>query len=385
MGHGSSRGVLLGKEPWELLSTGRIFGLLLATLLAVVASASASDLVGTVTNGTTNKPAAGDEVVLLTLSNGGMSESVGAKTDSAGRFRFTLVGLPGPRLVRVVHQGVTYDKTAEAVVNLVALRVYDVADKLDGVRAVMDVQRFEARSDTLEVKQLVTMRNDSRPPRTLMNDRAFEIQLPPEAEVESGLVQIEDGKPLKQKPTPGDHRGEYYFRSPLRPGDTRFAVIYRLPYNGEAVIEPMIRNPLEQFVVMLPLSMKFEPKAAGIFQPMPNVSPDNVQGTAPMTPGQTLAFRISGTGMLAELRSDPKDARSGKTERPGGQRQARGGETANSGTTTVALIKLPDALHRRDQFVLGGLAAVLTVGSVYYFLYVKRRSAVARARKRSIT
>ena len=80
------------------------------------------------------------------------------------------------------------------------IKVYDVAEKLAGISAVMDVQRFEATDDTLEIKQLVTMRNSSRPPRTLLNDRPFEIQLPPNAKVQSGLVQYEGGQPLKQTP-----------------------------------------------------------------------------------------------------------------------------------------------------------------------------------------
>ena len=71
----------------------------------------------------------------------------------------------------------------------------------------MDVQRFEATADTLEVRQLITMRNDSKPPRTLMNDRPFEISLPADAQVESGLVQVENGKPLQQKPCAVSRRG----------------------------------------------------------------------------------------------------------------------------------------------------------------------------------
>lgn len=142
----------------------------------------------------------------------------------------------------------------------VGVSVYDTVSILDGV-TVMDVQRLEATSDMLEIKQLVTMRNNAKPLRTLTTDRPFEFQLPPEARVLYGLVQIEDAEPLKQKPAPGDHKDEYYFQSPLRPGDTRFAVVYRLPYNGEATFEPRIRNTQERFVVMIPRSMRFEPQA----------------------------------------------------------------------------------------------------------------------------
>lgn len=337
--------------------------LVLATTLIGSAAAWADTLTGTVTNGTTNKPAPGDEVVLLTLSNDGMKESARVKTDGAGRFAFT-VDSEGSRLVRAIHQGVMYHSIVPADGKRVKVTVYDVAEKVEGIRAVMDVQRFEATSETLEIKQLVTMRNDSNPPRTLMNDHLFEIQLPPEAQVESGLVQIEDGEPLKQTPVPGELKGQYYFLFPIRPGDTRFAVVYRLPYSGKALMEPKLRNPLERFVVMLPKSMKFEPKAASIFQPMPDTTPDHVEGTGPVTPGQTLAFRVSGTGMLEELQGRRKQAQEGQTaakERPGGG--------------LGAPIEAPDPLQVYRWQIFAGLAGLMVVGAVY----VARKTRLQRA------
>ena len=356
--HGSSPGVLLAKKSWELVPGGKILGFVLATLLFVGASASAGDLAGRVTNGTTKKPAAGDEVVLLSISRGSEKESARAETDSAGHFRLSVADKRGGLMLRVVHQGVTYEKIAEPEANLVAIQVYDVADKLDGLSAVMDVQRFEARSDTLEVKQLVTIHNASKPPRTLVNDRPFSIQLPVDAQVLSGLVQLGDGEPHKGKPAPSGRKNEYYFRSPLRPGDTRFAVVYRLPYNGEAVVEPTIRNAQERFVVMLPKSMTFEPQAGGIFQAMPNVSQDNVQGTGPVTFEQTLAFRISGTGTLAELQGRQQPSRSDNVQPVG---QPDQGFRFSPGTSP------------RDKLILGGLGVVLLVFSAVLIAKTRRQ------------
>jgi hypothetical protein len=283
-----------------------------------------------------------------------MTEIARAKTDSAGTFSFRVPEAQGSYLVRAVHQGVTYHHTVEVAVHSVTVKVYDVAKKLDAVTAIMDVQRFEATGDMLEVKQLITVRNASKPPRTLMNDRPFEIHLPPEAQVQSGLVQVEDGQPLKNKPVPGDRKGQYYFLFPLRPGDTRLAVVYRLPYDGAAVIEPELRNPLERFVLMLPKSMKFQPQVAGIFQPMPDTTPDHVEGTGPVTPGQTLAFRISGTGMLEELQGRRKQAQEDQTDpqkRPGGG--------------LGAPIEAPYPLQEHRWQILTGLAMLMVVGAVY--------------------
>jgi hypothetical protein len=315
-------------------------------------------------NGTTNQPAAGDEVVLLTLSNDGMFESARVKTDGAGSFVFKGAESAGSRMVRVIHQGVTYHSIVRADGKRLKVRVYDVAEKLGGVSAVMDVQRFEATEETLEIKHLVTMRNDSKPPRTLMNDRPFEIQLPPNAKMQSGLVQFEDGQPLKQSPV-ADEQGQYHFVFPLRPGDTRFAVVYRVPYTGEALIEPKIRDARERFVIMLPKSMKFEPKTAGIFEPRPGATPDHVEGTGPVTPGQTLAFRISGTGMLEELQGSREQAQNSqaasKKERPGGG--------------LGAPVDAPDPLQENRWQILAGLTVLLVAGA----LSVVRRTPVSCA------
>jgi hypothetical protein len=325
----------------------------LLTLVVLSTFASASELRGIVMNGSTRKPAVGDEVVLLTLSQEGMSEGATAKTDSAGRFQLSVPDEHDSHLVRVTHQGVTYHKMIAPDPKPMSLLVYDAVEKLDGINAVMDVQRFEVKSDMLEVKQLITMRNSPKPPHTLMKDRAFEIQLPPEAQVQSGLVQIEDGQPLKQKPVPGDEKGQYYFISPLRPGDTRFAVVYRLPYNGEAVIEPKLLNPMERFVVMLPKSMKFEPKNSGIFRPMPNVSPDNVQATGPVKPGEVVTFRISGAGRLVELQGsrEGQESETAQKQRPGGG--------------LGVPIDAPDPLQENRWLLLSGIIAILAIGATW--------------------
>ncbi|MFY9673730.1 MAG: hypothetical protein WAK13_04725, partial [Terriglobales bacterium] len=63
--------------------------LLTAILALTLISAHAQTLAGTVTNGTTNKPAAGDAIELINISNG-MDVAATAKADSAGKFSFSL-------------------------------------------------------------------------------------------------------------------------------------------------------------------------------------------------------------------------------------------------------------------------------------------------------
>ncbi len=334
--------------------------IVLTTTLIGIGSASSATLTGKVTNGTTNKPASGDEVALVTLSDDGMKEGVHVKTDGEGRFVLNIADPAGSLLVRVFHQGVTYHSPVPPDGKLVRVAVYDSTEKMEGVSAVMDVQRFEATNETLEIKQLVTMRNDSKPPRTLTSDHSFEIQLPPGAEVESGMVQVEEGPPLKRTLVPAEQKGRYYFSFPIRPGDTRFAVVYRLPYTGEVVMEPTIRDPLERFVVMLPKSVKFEPKTAGVFQPMPGTTQDHVEGTAPVRLGQTLAFRISGTGTLEELQERREQAEESRKVVSGPQTVAKERPGGGLGAPSEA----PDPLQGYRWQILAGLAALM-LGAVY--------------------
>ncbi len=58
---------------------------LAAIFSLALASAVAQTLSGTVTNGTTNKPATGDEVILINLTNG-MDAAGGAKATRPGKF-----------------------------------------------------------------------------------------------------------------------------------------------------------------------------------------------------------------------------------------------------------------------------------------------------------
>jgi hypothetical protein len=340
---------------------------LVLLVLSVVPFAGAADLKGRAINETLRKPAAGDEVVLLSLSEQGMTEAAHTRTDASGRFALPVAEPNVTHVVRVVHQGVTYHQIVEPGTRSVAVAVYDVADRVNGVTAVMDVERFEATDDTLEVKQLITVRNDSSPPRTLMNDRPFEIQLPPDANVQSGLVQVEEGQPLKLKPVAGDRKGQYYFVFPVRPGDTRFAVVYRMPYKGEALIEPQLRNPLEKFVVMLPRSMKFAPKDEGVFHSMPDTTPDNVQATGPVSAEQKiLAFHISGTGTLEELQARRQEA----------QDREAAAQKSKPGGGLAPPIEAPDPLQPYRWQILAGLAGLGIAGLVY----VSRRTRVSRTR-----
>lgn len=324
---------------------------LLAALLAF--PAYAQNLGGTVTNKTTGKPAAGDDVILLNLAQG-MEEAARTKTDASGKFSFNALPDGNPHLIRVVHQGVTYHKMAPPGTSSVQADVYDVAKKIEGLTVTADVMRFETDGNDLKVVRLFAVDNNSNPPKTQMNDHNFEFYLPEGALIDQAMARTANGQPINATAVPQADKNRYAFIFPLRPGETQFQIAYHLQYSGEAKLNPKSLYPVDHFVAMLPKSMKFSGPAS--FQSMqdPDQTDAQVEVVSNAQPTQNLMFTISGTGVL------PAKGEGGTTS-AGGQATADNRPGGGLGPP----IDAPDPLEKYRWYILGGFGALLAVGAVY--------------------
>jgi hypothetical protein len=332
----------------------------LSMVLVVGAFASAETLTGTVKNGTTGKPAAGDDVVLLSLSQG-MQESDRTRTDASGKFRLKLDDASSPHLVRVIHQGVTYHRMAPPGSTSVEAEVYDVVKKVDALGVTADVMRLQAQGNELQGIRLFAVNNTSDPPRTQMNDQNFEFYLPEGAQIDTSLAKTAGGQPVSSAPVPQKEKNRYAFIFPLRPGETQFQVAFHLPYSGAASIDPKALYPAQHFVVMLPKSMQFMPAAGAPFQSMqdPQQSDSVVQVASNTQVGQPLAFKISGTGTL------PTESSGGTTSAGAEGGGATAGRDSRPGGGLGPPIDAPDPLEKYRWYILGGFAVVLAAGAIY--------------------
>jgi len=354
---------------------------LVGLVLLLAAFASAQTLTGTVKNSTTGKPAAGDDVVMFKLGQG-MEESGRTKTGAKGQFSFKLDDAQAPHLIRAIHQDVTYHRMAPPGTTSVAIEVYDVAKKVDGIQVVADIMRVQAGQGQIAVTREFGVQNTSSPPRTQMNERNLEFYVPDGAQVidDSATATTEGGNPLKSAPVPEGEKNRYSFIFPLRPGLTRFEVTYQLPYSGSANIDPKSIYPLEHFVVMLPKAMQFTAAASSAGFKLinyPNEPDAGVQVASNTAPGQNLAFKISGEGTLE---AGQESGAQGSGE--GGQSSAGapGAQSSNRpGGGLGPPIDAPDPLQKYRWQILGGFAAVLIIGGVYVG---SRQQAAARALKR---
>ena len=233
--------------------------LLLALALVActpLAALGAGSITGTVRNQSRAEPAAGDEV-LLVLLDGGTQVEARVKTDSQGTFTLDAQHPDKPYMVRVFHQGVSYDQQA-SVGQVLSIQVFDSAPEVPGIAGTIEILRTGTNGNFLHVSDMVEIKNASSPPLTRAGERTLDMYLPTNAKIDSVLA-AGPGKiaaVIFAAPVPGEP-GHYTVDFPLRPGATKFAFNYDLPYRGHAAFQTKHAYPLQQLAVMIPAALKF--------------------------------------------------------------------------------------------------------------------------------
>jgi hypothetical protein len=328
----------------------------LVALLALPLSALGQSLTGTVRNLTTGKPQPKAEVVLLRMDQG-MDEEARTQADAQGRFSFKLAEAGVPHMVRVNHQDVNYFRQAPPGAESVEVEVFDAAAKVEGIRGIVNVLRYQADASGLQVTEVYGIKNESSPPRTWMDKRTLQVYLPAGAQIDNALAAGPGGLPVNSAPVPMDDKGHYGFIFPIRPGETRFQLSYRLPYSGQLDFKPRLTLPVEHLVVMHPTSMQFTPApgSAGFEQNMEDQGA-LIHVATTVAPGSEPAYRIAGTGTMPEIASTAGGSAGAAAAAAEGQRQGPGG---GLGPPSEA----PDPLRQYRWWILGGFALLLAFGA----------------------
>ncbi len=350
--------------------TSLLFSLRRAVVVAVVFAAFsgfalADSITGTVTNKTTNKPAAGDDVVLIRLAQG-MQEASRTKTDAKGRFTLEVPdGNSGMHLVRVTHDKANYFRPAPPGTQSVEVEVFTAAPKVEGISSEANVMRLQTDESgkSLHVVENFFVKNESNPPKTQFSDRAFEFFLPEGAVVEGSAALGPGGMPVQASPVPLGDPNHFAFIFPIRPGETRFQITYHLPYNGSFKFSPRMVMPTDTIAVMMPKSMKFEGGPATPFSPVTEETTAQTFVARNVVPSQALGFTVSGSGQL------PRDSQAPATAGSDGAADT----SSQAGATSAAADTRPggglgnpldpegtnDPWAKYKWWILGGLGLLL--------------------------
>lgn len=326
--------------------------LLVASTFA--APAQAQQITGTVTNGTAGKPAAGTEIILLSLA-GGMEEAGRVKTDAQGHFSFAFNDVNVPHLLRVDYQGASYFRSVPPGATSADVTIYDAAKKVDNIISEGRIFSLQTVGGQLEVKERYILRNESKPPRTKAGDHSFEISIPEGAQLKDGMFAGQSGLPLAAMPTATKTKGRYAFDNPLRPGQSQFQITYTLPYGGSQDFVIKTEMPTAEVGVMLPKSMQFKPSGQD-FLPANEESGMSTYVAKNVQPGKTLQFSVLGEGTA------PVEAQQGGA--PQGM-PPQGGAPSGPGGGLGTPNNAPDPLSGLKWYVITGIIAIMA-GGVFF-------------------
>jgi hypothetical protein len=335
-------------------------------------SGSAADVIqGKVRNMTTNKPSAGDEVVLLRMGEG-MEEAARTRSDEQGAFHLPVAVAGTQYVVRVIHQGVNYDQKVSQT-GLLEISVFSAVPKIPGLSGSMGIVKMEAEAGSLKITEMYSITNASLPPLTQTGPRNFEFSLPEKAALDSFEAKRAGGLWVNAVPAAmAGQPGRYAVDFPLRPGDTLFKYSYHLPYAGAATLRLKVKYPIKAFAVGHPPSMSFRPLRVQAFKKLGQAQGLELEASSQPLAGTVPAFEISGLGTAPR-----PDAVKSALPAP---LHAAIASTARSGEqSATALASAPAPVPSRDPWgkelwaVTAAIAALLAAGALG--VWRRRRSA----------
>lgn len=288
--------------------------LILAALLAA-AVGLAAQVGGTVVNGTTGRPAAGVAVSLIAVQ-AGVAPAATTRSDAAGRFRFAQAPASGqPVMLRADYRGVPYYQALAAGQNSARLTVYEVSGDAAQIHLTAEVTVVQPQNGQLAVVDEYVV--DNKLDRTLYRRGGlFRFRLPRNVRADGARVIGPNGMPITRPVEPAAQPGDFGLDYPIRPGETRFQVSYRLPYaTQQAEITDDPPYPVDHLLVYVPPPMKFsgdgfnppgQDEGYQVYEARSTAHPlrFTVSGDAPL-PQQ---MQASGSGSGAAASGDPNAA-----------------------------------------------------------------------------
>lgn len=305
---------------------------------------------GTVRNGTTGKPAAGIDVILIQLQ-GGMQPVVNSKTDAQGQFTFDHPSLGAqPMLVRAVYRGVNFHQPVPPGKNELQVEVFDPTQDAKTITVASRVVIFQPDGESLIVGEEYSIQNQSQPPVAYFRaDGNFDFVLPDKADLQQVAAWGPAGMPVVQA-TIDRGKNRYAVAFAFRPGESGVRYSYKLPYPGNTVtVKIPSVYPGGRLMVVAPPTVQLSGDGltpAGQEQGM------SIYERSAVPTNTTIAVNLSGTA------PPPSAAGSGDSGPPGDQNVQQG--TAAIGAN---IQQIPGRLDVLKWPLIAGFVGVFALGA----------------------
>ena len=198
----------------------------------IAATADAFTIKGHVVNGTTGETALDLDVVVVNPAAGMTTET--RVRAVGGAFIAQDLAAASVYIVRVEYKGVTYNANVqpEGRDNAeVEIEVFEPATSWEGVSVTVPTFSATRHDDHLVIERMYEVSNGSTPARTITGEAGnFRLSLPPDVSHLNGVFVTYLGVPIERSPVETEETDVYRVEYPLRPGATRIAVSYTVPY-----------------------------------------------------------------------------------------------------------------------------------------------------------
>jgi len=320
------------------------------TLFGLSGSVHAGTLNGTAKNGTTGKPAAGIEIILIQLQ-GGMQPVANTKSDAQGHFKFDNPNVgAAPMLVRAVYNGINFHQPVPPGKTDVEVEVFEPSTDPKTIAIPSRVVFFQPSGSSLIVGEEYSIENKSAPPQAYYKaDGNFEFALPAQAKLQQVAAAGPAGMPVVQAPI--DKKGNRYaIAYAFRPGSSTVRYSYEVAYpNNSTTVNVPVSTLTGRLLVVAPPTMTITGdglQLGGQDQGM------NIYGRENVAAGTIIAVNVSGTA------PPPQEANGGET--PKEAADARSSDSTGSATVQ----QVPGRLDVLKYPLLGGFAVMFLLGAI---------------------
>ncbi|MGB6430058.1 MAG: hypothetical protein WBF06_05700 [Candidatus Acidiferrales bacterium] len=330
------------------------FAIALLVCLCFCAAARAGTVTGVVRNGTTNKPAAGVDVLLIELQ-GGMQTVGTTKTDAAGNYHFDNDAIgQGPMLIRAVYHGVFFHQPLTPGTPTADVTVYETTSNPDARQIQQRLVVFQPNGNSLIVGEEYSIENQSQPPAAFYDQKGdFEFMIPDGAQLSQVSAWGPSGMPVVQG-TIDRAPNRYAIAFAFQPGDNGVRISYEIPY-GTNSASLALSSPYAAAHMMIAAPPTVQVASDG-FQPGPAEQGYSTYTHDDIAAGAVTQISVSGTAPPPAA----DDASGSGSDQGGAPDQVNGRDSGDAASGSLQVI--PPRLDSLRWYLVGGFAALFAVG-----------------------
>jgi len=250
---------------------------------------------GLVTNKTTNKPQAGATVTLYKLGGAGMEAVESVKSDAAGKFLINQAA-QGPHLIQTAFDGVVYNHMlppGQPQTGL-SLEVYSASTKQGGAQLKQHMILIEPLGTEMQVRESYFYSNAGPTTWNDPKEGTLRFYVPQETR---GNVEVmataPQGMPIRRPADKASQAGVLKVDFPIKPGESRIDVNYKLPFTSPGTFAGKILQPAEQTMLAVPRGVEVKGEGVEVAGKEPRT-----QATVMKVTAKSYKLELNGTGEL---------------------------------------------------------------------------------------